>query len=44
MFLLDTTHCIKILSGALEQKLISLGDNLLTTCVTVVGELCAVTV
>lgn len=39
MFLLDTTHCIKILSGTLEQKLMSLGDNLLTTCVTVVGEL-----
>ena len=39
MYLLDTTHCIKILSGALTQKLESLDDTLLSTCVTVVGEL-----
>jgi tRNA(fMet)-specific endonuclease VapC len=39
MYLLDTTHCIKILSGVLKQKLESLDDTLLSTCVTVVGEL-----
>ena len=41
MYLLDTTHCIKILSGdkKLERKFEALGNAHIATCVTVVGEL-----
>ncbi|MFC1716600.1 type II toxin-antitoxin system VapC family toxin [Candidatus Poribacteria bacterium] len=41
MYLLDTTHCIKILSGdnELERKFEMLGNAHISTCVTVVGEL-----
>ncbi len=41
MYLLDTTHCIKILSGdkKLERKFGTLGNAQVATCVTVIGEL-----
>ena len=41
MYLLDTNHCSKILSGhsGISRKLKSLGDVLVATCVVVRGEL-----
>ena len=41
MYLLDTNHCSKLLSGhsGISRKLKSLGDVLVATCVVVRGEL-----
>lgn len=41
MYLLDTNHCSKLLSGhpGISRKLKSLGDVLVATCVVVHGEL-----
>jgi len=41
MYLLDSTHCIMIMSGdiSLRRKVESLADTPMATCVVVVGEL-----
>ena len=39
MYLLDTTHCLDLIWGFLDEKLNSLDESLISACVISSGEL-----